>query len=98
MVFDKILSITKGLSDELQSQNVNLACAATLVTACEGSLEAFRSDHMWEKLFKSISDICEQHEIEITDSWMILLCMSCLVLEVYQIAVVNLKLSFFPCC
>ena len=58
VVFDKILSITKGLSDELQSQNVDLACAAGLV----------RSDHMWEKLLKYISDICKRHEIEIKKS------------------------------
>ncbi|XP_011408214.1 PREDICTED: zinc finger MYM-type protein 1-like [Amphimedon queenslandica] len=68
VVFDKILSITKGISDELQSQNVDLACAASLVTACEGSLEAFRSDQMWEKLFKYVSDICERHDIEIGKS------------------------------
>ena len=68
VVFDKVLSITKGLSDELQSQNLDLACAATLVTACQAALEAYRSDEMWGRLFKYISDICKLHEIEIGES------------------------------
>lgn len=63
VVFDKILSITKGLSDELQSQNVDLACAASLVGACQIALEGFRSDTMWEKLFKYITDVCELHHV-----------------------------------
>ena len=45
-----------------------MACAATLVTACQAALEAYQSDEMRGKLFKYISDICKLHEIEIGES------------------------------
>ena len=64
VVFDKILSITKGLSDKLQSENVDLACAASLVSACQVALQEFRSDETRDRLFKYVLDICKVHEIE----------------------------------
>ena len=39
IIFDKILSCTKNLSDQLQSTNIDLAQAADLVIATKSLLE-----------------------------------------------------------
>ena len=44
IIFDRILSFTKRLSDLLQSQQCNLAKAANLVSANVETLEEFRYD------------------------------------------------------
>ena len=44
IIFDRILSFTKRLSDLLQSQQCNLAKAANLVSATVETLEEFRYD------------------------------------------------------
>ena len=52
VVFDKILSCTKSLSDTLQSTQLDLARAADLVSATIDTLEEFRSDQVWQKVFE----------------------------------------------
>ena len=51
IIFDRILSCTKRLSDLLQSQQCNLAKAANLVSTTVETLEKFRSDSSWKHLF-----------------------------------------------
>ena len=51
VMFDRILSCTKALSDLLQSHQCDLAKAADLVTATIETLEEFRSDSSWNHLF-----------------------------------------------
>ena len=65
-MFDKILSCTKCLSDELQCVTIDLASAAESVVACQASLQDYRSDEMWDKIFKYASDIAELHDIDTT--------------------------------
>ena len=69
VVFDKILSCTKSLSDTLQSTQLDLARAADLVSATIDTLEEFRSDQEWQKVFEycdSVSNtvtVCKAHSI-----------------------------------
>ena len=46
VTFDRILSCTKHLSDELQSSSINLASVADLVDATKSTLQDYRSDDM----------------------------------------------------
>ena len=50
VMFDRILSCTKCLSDQLQSTQVDLAQAADLVLATKSILEEYRTDTFWEKI------------------------------------------------
>ena len=52
MIFDRILPCTKSLSDKLQSTQLDLARAADLVSVTIETLEEFRSDKEWQKVFK----------------------------------------------
>ena len=45
VTFDRVLSVTKDLSDALQSTWLDLAKAAKLVSATTEILQEFRSDH-----------------------------------------------------
>ena len=54
VLFWQILSCTKGLSDQLQSININMAKAAELVTATIETLQHFRSDEEWGKMYKYV--------------------------------------------
>lgn len=65
VTFDKVLSCTKGLSDHLQNPDLNLSQAAELVIATKSTLQEFRSDIYWEKLFRYTKSIAELHNIEI---------------------------------
>ena len=58
-----VLSITKGLSDQLQSTKMNMAKAADLVTASIETLQEFRSDEEWDKLYKYVTDVAKLHDI-----------------------------------
>jgi len=63
VLFWRVLSITKGLSDQLQNTKINLAKAADLVTASIKTLQEFRSDTEWDKLYKYVTDAAKLHDI-----------------------------------
>ena len=65
VTFDKVLSITKCLSDQLQSVNIDLGSAAQLVIASKAALQDYRSDEMWSKLYSYAVSIAEKHNIDI---------------------------------
>ena len=65
VTFDKVLSCTKGLSDHLQNTDLDLSQAADLVDATKSTLQEFRSDIYWEKLFQYTKSIAELHNFEI---------------------------------
>lgn len=65
IIFDKILSITKGLSDVLQSANLDLARAADLVLGTIETLEDLRTDGYWNRLFTYIESVAKHHAIDI---------------------------------
>ena len=52
VVFDRLLSCSRGLSDVLQSTQLDLAKAADLVSALIETFEDFRSDESWKKVFE----------------------------------------------
>ena len=52
VTFDKILQCTKNLSDQLQSSSIDLACAADLVLTTKTTLEEYRSESFWAKVFQ----------------------------------------------
>ena len=66
VMFDRILSCTKCLSDQLQSTQVDLVQAADLVLATKSTLEEYRTDTFWEKIYAHSQKIAELHSIEIS--------------------------------
>ena len=65
IVFDKVLSITKGLSDVLQSTTLELAKAADLVSGTIETLADLQSDTYWNRLFTYIESVAKLHSIDI---------------------------------
>ena len=65
VTFDRILSCTKSLSDHLQSTEIDLAGAANLVNATKETLEDYRSDSMWNKVYEYAKSVAELHGIEV---------------------------------
>lgn len=63
VIFSKILSCTKSLSDQLQSSSIDMAKAADLVRATIGILRDIRTDSKWEQLFKYVQDVASLHNI-----------------------------------
>ena len=56
-IFDRLLSITKHLSDALKSTKMNLAKATDLALATVETLEDFRSDCSWDHLFDCVETV-----------------------------------------
>ena len=63
VLFDRMLSCTKHLSDQLQSSCVDLATAAELITGTKLSLQEYRTNAMWDKVYKYVGDIANLHGI-----------------------------------
>ena len=57
IIFDRILTCTKSLSDSLQSMQIDLGKAADLVMATEGTLQDFCTDNEWEKVFTYVKKV-----------------------------------------
>ena len=51
------------MSDTLQSTQLDLARAADLVSATIDTLEEFRSDQEWQKVFEYCDSVCKAHSI-----------------------------------
>ena len=62
-IFDRILSCTKSLSDQLQSKTIDMAKAADLVSATVEVLKEFRTDSKWTHLYKYVEDVAALHNI-----------------------------------
>ncbi len=65
VIFDRVLSITKSLSDVLQGTQLNLAKAADLVAATVETLEKFRSDCEWDKVFLYSESVAKLHNLAV---------------------------------
>ena len=63
VIFDRILSCTKQLSDQLQSSKIDLYRASELVTASKAMLQQFRTDEYWDQIFRYVTDIANTHSI-----------------------------------
>ena len=66
IIFWRILSCTKGLSDHLQSTKMDMSKAADLVTATLETLQYFRSDEEWTKMYKYVNDVAILNNISVT--------------------------------
>ena len=51
ITFDRILSCTNSLSDQLQSVQLDLSSAANLVQATKSLIEDYRTDEFWGKVY-----------------------------------------------
>ena len=65
IVFDKVLSTSRGLSDTLQSVNINLAKAAELASATTKALEEYRSNDYWKKVYGYAVMVSKHHNIDV---------------------------------
>lgn len=63
IIFDRLLTCIKGLSDVLQSVQLNLDKAAELVVGTIKAIESFRSDEEWMKLLSYAKNIADTHDI-----------------------------------
>jgi len=61
-LFWRVLSITRCLSDQLQSTKINMAKAADLVTASIETFCEFHSDKEWDKLYKYVTKLHDINE------------------------------------
>ena len=66
LVFDRILTYTKSLSDSLQSMQIDLGKATDLAMVTEGTLQDFRTDNEWEKVFTYAKKVAQLNSIEIS--------------------------------
>ena len=65
VAFDKILTCTKSLSDQLQSPQIDFSQTIDLVVATKYTLNDFRTNVYWEKLFYYVTSIADLHKIQI---------------------------------
>ena len=63
VIFDRILSCTKHLSDQLQSSTIDLSVASDLVFATKSMLRDYRTTDYWRKIYKYSTDIASLHSI-----------------------------------
>lgn len=54
IIFQRIMSITKSLSDQLQSRTADSVYVAGLVSSTTHTLRDFRSDSVWDHTYKYI--------------------------------------------
>jgi len=67
IIFDRVLTCTKSLSDILQSTQIDLRKAANLVAAAESTLQDFHTDDEWEKVFTYAKSVAEANSIDINN-------------------------------
>ena len=65
VIFDYLFGLTKGLSDALQSPDVDLAAAVCLIYSVENTLSESRSDTPWSKLWNEATKLAMEYEITI---------------------------------
>ena len=63
-IFQRVMNISKALSDKLQSQTTDLVHAAGLISSTTQTLRDFRSDSIWEH-YKYICDVASLNKIEV---------------------------------
>ena len=66
IIFWRLLSCTKSLSDLLQNVNIDMAKAADLVIATITTVQEFRSDSAWNHMFKYVEDVAALPDVSVT--------------------------------
>ena len=67
VIFLHIMGITKSLSDQLQSKEIDLALAADLVISTSDTLKTLRSDDTWDHIYKYITEVATIHNIVVQE-------------------------------
>lgn len=67
-ILENILGLTYNLSEQLQSESMNLSKAASLISIVKDELNNARSDGEWSKLFKKSEDFAQRHNVSFQDS------------------------------
>jgi hypothetical protein len=65
IILHRIMGITKSLSDQLQSREIDLALAANLVNSTSDTLKTLRGDDEWDQMYKQITEMANLHDIEV---------------------------------
>ena len=65
IIFDRILTCTKSLSDFLQRKNCDLAKATSLIQSTIETLEEYRQQAGWDHLFSYSKEVAEQYNIPV---------------------------------
>ena len=65
ITFDRILTCTKQLSDQLQSSTLNLSLASELVLGVKTLLTEYRTAAYWEKIYDYALEIAKLHDITV---------------------------------
>ncbi len=65
VIFHRLLGITKSLSDQLQSRDLDLHSAGELVISTNDTLILFRNDETWDHTFKYVKDVATLYNVEI---------------------------------
>ena len=68
VIFDRVLSCSKGLSDALKSTHLDLGKAADLVTSTIQTLEQFRTNDEWEKVLTYSHTVADVHGVSPCES------------------------------
>ena len=63
VIFDRVLSCTKGLSDALQSTQLDLAKAADLISATIEIVKELQTDSEWEKVYSYSASVAKLRHI-----------------------------------
>ena len=66
IIFDRVLSCTNSLSEQLQDQKINLSKAADLVLATTETLQEFPEQKSWEHLYGYAKSVAELRGIDTT--------------------------------
>ena len=64
VMFNRVLSCTKQLSNKLQSSTMDLFRASELVSASKAMLLTFHTDDYWDSVYSYATDIAKLHSIE----------------------------------
>ena len=64
IIFQQLMFVTKGLSDQLQSKTNDLSYAAGLVLPTISTLKNIRTDETWERTYQYIKDVASLNNIE----------------------------------
>ena len=67
IIFWRIMGLTKSLSDQLQSEEIDFALAADLVASTSDTLKTFRRDDTWDHTYKYITDVAALHNIQVEE-------------------------------
>lgn len=65
ITFDRILTCTKQLSDQLQSSTLDLSLASELVIATQSLLTEYRTNTYWNTIYDYAVDIAKLHNITV---------------------------------